>query len=190
MRLLVHDQLRVTAAFRLWNATEQIRTHTTLGPVIATVYRRLQRDLDRLYVLLTSYHSLDDLKEAMSKEQTTPPKPTSDAPPALDCTKIFQRAYRKLERLNTRYAALYTAATAVVSPPIRNIAYSNQQGIRELMDDLAAAWLLATIQQKTDGLRSLPATPAIDATVPALPRPTRPPKTGLKNDGSWRSPNR
>ncbi len=190
MRLLVHDQLRIAAAFRLWNATEQIRTHTTLGPVIATVYRRLQRDLDRFYVLIQSYHSLDDLKEAMSKERSAPAKPASDAPPAPDCTAIFQRAYRKLEHLNTRYAAVYTAATAVVSPPIKNIVYSNQQGIRELMDDLAAAWLLTTIQKKTDGLRSLPATPAIDASVPALPRPTRPPKTGLKNDSSWRSPNR
>lgn len=162
LQLLIQDQKRVTAAFRKWNE-DDVPSTASVGPVVASVYRRLQRDLDRLFVLAESYDIDDDPDQ--SGQESVPASDDSNEQssahnshlPAVTPTvaEVLQEGYEALERLSTRYASVYCMATAVMEPAVANVAHSNLKGTRNLASELMGALALVTVEEVTESHPSL-----------------------------------
>lgn len=141
LRLLIRDQRRVTTIFRAWNANEHVRSHNTLGPIISAAYRRMVRDLDRLYLLSRPHEVSAEFEDSLSEESWSTSlndsstgmteHTTPDTSPEL--AEVIQRGYRVLDELSARYASVYSLATAVMEAPVANIARANFEGLQGLM---------------------------------------------------------
>jgi hypothetical protein len=126
------------------------------------VYRRLQRDLDRLYVLAESYDIEDELEQSDGDSKPVPDdsEDQSSSDPRLPAVQptvaeILQKGYESLERLSTRYASVYCMATAVMEPEVANVAHSNLKGTRDLASELMGALALVTVEEVTEAHPSL-----------------------------------
>lgn len=190
LRLLFRDQKRVTDAFQSWHNDEDVREHDTIGPVIAHVYRRLQRYLDRLYVLNDSYQVLELPEDGVADAipETEFPEPSGlledlhSPSPTPEYAEILQQGYRSLEILSTRYASVYSVATAIMEPPIANIAHSNLKGIRDLMSELIGALPLVMVQDVTDTHPTLPVNVSAGSRAQDLLRSMWAPKEPSRDD--------
>ncbi len=162
LHLLIQDQKRVTAAFKKWNESG-VSSTASVAPIITSVCRRLQRDLDRLFVLAESYDIED---EPERRDRTSAParddpddqsSPSDSHLPAVTPTaaEVLQEGYESLEQLSTRYASVYCMATAVMEPAVANIAQSNLEGTRNLASELMGALALVRVEEVTAAHPSL-----------------------------------
>lgn len=139
-----------TALFREWTDTEKILEHQSIVPVLTTAHRHLERDRDRLFVLLQSYappqagdrtSSLSDSnqKENSLKEDSAGLFSANPTP-----ARILEAGYQTLDALSTRYASVYSVARAVMEPPIANLILSNLRDLRTLMSEFIGVLSLVT----------------------------------------------
>ena len=175
IRLLYQNQKRVTEAFRDWTANENVQSHESVRPVITSVLRHLQRDLDRMYVLVQSYSSAAARERTVSGDEPDRNGITRDAdthstveagigaPPPL--TEILPQGYQALEELSTRYASVYSLATALTEPPIANVARANLAGLRSHLSTLIGVWPLVMAR-------------SVDASLGTAARPPPPLEAG------------
>lgn len=161
LQLLIQDQKHVTAAFQKWSENELPSTGS-IRSVVASVYRCLQRDLDRLYLLAESYDLEDDPEQSAPDAIPAPVEaegqaPSDDRLQAVPSTvgEILQEGYEYLERLSTRYASVYCMASAVMEPAVANVTYSNLKGTRDLASDLMGTRALVTVEEVTAAHPSL-----------------------------------
>lgn len=176
VRLLARDQTRVTTAFTRWNAREDIRQHNSVGPVIAAVCERLNREQHRLFVVWQSYRKERDLTSEGSKLGENDPAETHETsqttvlPRDPTLVELLEHGYAALEGLSTRYASVYSLATALREPPIANVARSSMQATRELMGELIGVLPVVTIENVTTThpniMVNLPAGPREQAFLP------------------------
>lgn len=174
LRLLIQDQKNVRNIFQVWNTHEEIQEYTVIAPLVARVHRRLQRDLDRLYLLWGSYPAPDDEQEAStdahSQAHASDGPSASNVlrtPPLWDIAEVLRQGYQALDKLSVRYASLYSLAMAVSEPPVANIAYSNLTGIRNLMSELTGVLPLVSVQEDP------PSPPAPSRQTDSDPLPSR-----------------
>ncbi|PQJ35262.1 hypothetical protein BSZ35_12225 [Salinibacter sp. 10B] len=153
VRLLYQNQKRVTEAFRDWTANENVQSHESVRPVIGSVLRHLQRDLDRMYVLVQSYSSAAAPKRTVSGSGAKRNGTTNEADPFFtveggiepsvpNLAEVLSQGYQALEELSTRYASVYSLATALTEPPIANVARANLAGLRSHLSTLIGVWPL------------------------------------------------
>lgn len=157
LQLLIQDQETVTAAFRTWNKDADDFSPESVPPVIASVHRRLQRNLNRLYLLAESY----DVPDQPQGSYPEPPPTTdrddgqthSENPRLTTRTRavaeVLQKGHEALDRLSTRYVSVYCMASAIMEPPVANITRSNLKGVRDLASELVGALALVTIEDMT-----------------------------------------
>lgn len=127
VRLLYQDQQHVTDAFAGWAANEHVRRHESVRPVVTAVLCHLQRDLDRIYVLVQSYPPLRTTERngpaAGSEAAGLAPRslPSSRGRrkefPTPSLGEILRRSCRALDELSVRYASVYFVATVLAEPP-------------------------------------------------------------------------
>lgn len=159
LQILIQDQKRVTASFHKWKEDRASST-ASVAPIVASTYRRLQRDLDRLLVLAESYGIDDEFDRSdrasvpVSEEHSSP---DASRLPAVSptITDILQEGYEALERLSTRYASVYCMATTVMEPAVANVAHSNLKGIRDMASKVMGALALVTVEEVTEAHPSL-----------------------------------
>lgn len=155
VRLLVRDQNRVTASFGTWTSQDHIQTHETIGPVLSDVYRRLQRDADRLYVLLQSYPFLEQLRDGLTesapRNKSPSPSPSLDIdlPPQSTHSDLVQQGYNILNELSLHYASVHSLATVVSERPIAIVSRASLEGIRNGMSKLIGTVPMMTLEDVT-----------------------------------------
>lgn len=162
LQLLIQDQKRVTTAFKRWKENG-VSSTASVAPIIASVYRRLQRDLDRLFVLAESYNIEDepegrdgDSAPACNDSDDQASAPKSRLPAVTpSVAEVLQEGYESLEQLSTRYASVYCMATAVMEPSVANVAQSNLEGTRNLASELMGALALVRVEEVTSAHPSL-----------------------------------
>ena len=162
LRLLARDQRDVTTAFNTWNASENVREHASVGPIIASASRRLDRDKDRLFLLWQSYKiDADAWSDSTELSETSTPNVHEDSDdahlsPTLPLSEHLQHAARALEHLSTRYASVYSLAAAVMEPPIASMARSNLVAMRQLTSQIVGVLPIVTLQAVRTAHPTLP----------------------------------
>ena len=154
LQLLIQDQMRVTDAFYEWKENG-VPSTASVAPVVASTYRRLKRDLDRLFVLSESYGIDDefdwnDRTSVPASEEHSSPHASRLPSVAPTIAEVLQEGYEALERLSTRYASVYCMATAVMEPAVANVAHSNLKDTRDLASEVMGALALVTVEDVTE----------------------------------------
>lgn len=173
LRLLLRDQTNVRNRFQVWNAHKEIQEYSVISPLIARVHRRLERDLDRLYLLWGSYPAPDDAQESdagghLNADVEAPCSSNAlRMPPMWDIAEVLRQGYQALDTLSVRYASVYSLAMSVSEPPVANIAYSNLTGIRDLMSELTGILPLVSAREES------PSPPTLDQRTDSDPLPPK-----------------
>jgi len=151
--------MRVTDAFYEWKENG-VPSTASVAPVVASTYRRLKRDLDRLFLLGESYGIDDefdwnDRTSVPASEEHSSPHASRLPSVAPTIAEVLQEGYEALERLSTRYASVYCMATTVTEPAVANVAHSNLKDTRDLASEVMGALALVTVEEVTEAHPSL-----------------------------------